>query len=340
MCPKIKEERMSAGKERVEGRRRVLIVAATVVPLLAMAGFVRECVGSQPGNGLLLAGHAAGWSHPRLIYLPPGMLISDKPPEGWSHLVLKSIPRLTSGDKGTLPKGSSATANRFRTVILANVRPLDVAETDFELDQIGVGICVPKDEDQDIVVAADRLDALGLKLSTVQRVVLDQAEAELKESRIISRTSTFALLRGPATVVSGEDHRKVTLNYGFCVERNTGKLQIGLWTMFPESKALKAPSALVRLGANPVFDCQLDVRARRILGTVPYSWSFAMSKLPDGKTLRVPPSLGELITVISRHPDEGDPEELERLLMKTLATLPDPDRGLRRTAIPPPVRSR
>jgi hypothetical protein len=327
---------MSAGKGKMEGRRRVLFVAATIVLFLATAGFVGESYGSQVGVELLAA-NAVGWSRPRLVYLPPGMLISDKPPEGWSHMVLKSIPRLTSGDKGTLPRGSSETATKFRTVILANIRPLDVDEKDFELDQIGLGICVPKDEDQDIVVAADRLDALGLKLSTVQRMVLDAAEAELGESRIIAWTNTFAVLRGPATLVAGGEHRKITLNYGFCVERTTGKLQVGLWTMVPESKAMKAPSKLRRLAQNPVFDCQLDVRARRILGTVPYNWSFAMNGLPNGKDMQVPAALGAQIVETSRRPVESAPEELERLLMQTLAKQPDPDRGLRRTAIAPPL---
>jgi hypothetical protein len=328
---------MSAGNGKREGQRRVLIVAATVVPLLAMAGFLRECAGSQP-TSLMTAANAVTSAHPRLVYLPPGLLISDKPPEGWSHLVLKSIPRLTSGDRGTLPRGSTETATKFRTVILANVRPLDMAEKDFELEHIGLGICVAKDEDQDMVVAADRLDALGIKLTTVQRMVLDAMEAELREGRIIARTSTFALFRGPAIVVAGEEHRKVMLNYGFCVERTTGKLQVGLWTMLPDPRALKAPSVLVRLGANPIFDCQMDVRAKRILGTVPYTWSFAMNKLPGGKSLRVPSKLGQRMAALNLHPDQGDPEELEHLLVQTLATLPDPDRGLRRTAIPPPLR--
>lgn len=149
---------MSAGRVGIEGRRWVLIVTATVVPLLAMAGFVRRCMGSPPVAGLL-ATHAVGWAHPKLVYLRTGTLVSDKPPEGWSHLVVKSIPRLASGDRGTLPKGSTETATKFRTVILASVRPLDVDEKDFELEQIGVGICVAKDEDNDMVVAADRLDA-------------------------------------------------------------------------------------------------------------------------------------------------------------------------------------
>ena len=116
--------------------------------------------------------------------------------------MLKSNPRLASGDLASLPKGSKKTAAYFRTVILANIRPLDMAETDFELSQIGVGICVPKDEDHDMVVTGPSLQALGLKLSTVEKIVLDTTEAELKEGRIIARTQTFALFRSPATVVN------------------------------------------------------------------------------------------------------------------------------------------
>jgi len=223
------------------------------------------------------------------------MLVTDKPPAGWSHMVVKSIPRLASGDQGTLPAGSSKTATYFRTVILANVKPVDVDEKDFELAQIGLGMCVPQDEDHDMVVAADRLDALGLHLTTVQRLVLDAAESEMAEGRIIARTPTFALFRSPATVVAGNEHRRVNLCYAFCVERSTGKLEVAVWTMSTDAKLQKAPSALVKLSANPLFDCQLDVRAKRILGTVPYSWSFALRTLPPGRSLRVPPLLGELI---------------------------------------------
>jgi hypothetical protein len=266
------------------------------------------------------------------------MVIANKPPAGWSHLIFKSIPRLTSGDRGTLPAGSSKTATYFRTAILANVKPVDADEKEFELAQIGVGMCVPvpQDDERDMVVAADRLDALGLQLTMVQRVVLDAAEAELAEGRIIARTPTFALFRSPATVVAGNEHRKVNLYYAFCVERATGKLDVAVWAMPLEAKNVKAPSAVVRLGSNPRFDCQLDVRAKRILGTVPYSWSFALRSLPPGHTYRVAPALGEMIATIGRHPAEGDPEQLERLLMETICATPESDRGVRRTAIPPP----
>ena len=49
---------------------------------------------------------------------------------------------------------------------------------------------------------------------------------------------------------------------------------------------------MVRMKSAAVFKCELDVRAKRILGTVPYSWSFAMRDLPPGPKLRVPPTVG------------------------------------------------
>ncbi len=336
----------------VGGARRQVIIAVTVTALVLLVGTVRTSVGSIPSSAMVAA-QVVGFSQPQLVYLKPGLKLAKKPPKGWSHLVIKSLPRLASGDQSTLPAGSSKTATLFRSVLLANVKPVDADEKDFELTQIGVGLCVPypQDEDQDIVVSADQLDALGLNLTMVQKVVLDTAEAEMAEGRIVARTPTFALFRSPVTVVdTANKHRKVNLNYAFCVERTTGRLRIGVWTMRPESESQQAPATMVKLASDPIFKCELDVRAKRILGTVPYSWSFAMRTLPPGKELRVPPAAGALMVETTRHPAESDIDELERLVMKVLTTVPDPqvvddntsasktDTTVRRTAIPPPYR--
>ena len=98
---------------------------------------------------------------------------------------------------------------------------------------------------------------------------------------------------------------------------------------------------MVRLSSKPIFDCPMDVRTKKVLGvTVPLTWSFAMSKLPEGRAVRVPPELGELIAATARRPTDSDPEELERALGQTLASVSaEPtDKNLRRTAIPPPHR--
>jgi hypothetical protein len=162
----------------------------------------------------------------------------------------------------------------------------------------------------------------------------------MADGRIIARTPTFALFRSPATViVTGNEHRKVNLNYAFCVEKGTGKLDVGLWTSALEAEQSRAPVKMRRLNSDPIFDCTMDVRAKKVLGvTVPLTWSFAMSKLPAGQDLRVPPALGELIASTARRPNGSDPEDLERALEQTLVSVTPPDRNLRRTAIPPPHR--
>jgi hypothetical protein len=64
---------------------------------------------------------------PDLVLLTPGTQVERKIPAGWSHLILKSIPRLASGDLNTLPGMASSTATMFHTVILADVRPVAAA---------------------------------------------------------------------------------------------------------------------------------------------------------------------------------------------------------------------
>ena len=275
---------MAAGKRWTSMPKRVLFMAI-LIPFLGVSGVGSEITGPDSGASVVAA-MAVGGCKPNLFYLQPGLLVGDKPPEGWSHLVVKSIPRLASGDKDSLPKGSAKTAAYFRTVILANVKPVGVDEKEFELTQVGIGICVPKKgEDKDVVVAADRLEALGLHLGWVERTVLDECESRMAEGRIIASTPTFALFRSPATIaVAGNEHRKVNLNYAFCVEQNTGKLNVGLWTSAVESRALRPPATMVRLSSNPIFDCRIDVQPTKVVGLkVPFAWSFAMSMLSGGE---------------------------------------------------------
>ena len=325
-------------------RPKPVLCIAILIPLLGAPVTASEITGPD-SDIATIATLAVGAMETKLVFLPPGMLIGDKPPEEpekWSHLVLKSLPRLASGDLDSLPGDSAKTAAYFRTVILANVKPVDVDEKEFELTKIGVGICVPrKGQNKDVVVAAGSLEALGLgNLSWVRKKTLDTMEEQLVQGRIIARTPTFALFRSPATVVAaGNEHRMVNLNYAFCVERNTGKLQVGVWTSALEAKESRAPQTMVRISANPIFDCKIDVQSKKLLGmTVPLSWSFAMSTLPPGQKVVVPRTLGDLIVTTSKSPNDGEPEELEEALDKVLVDVAQPDKNVRRTAIPPPLR--
>ena len=91
-----------------------------------------------------------------------------------------------------------------------------------------------------------------------------------------------------------------------------------MWTTKPDAPVLQPPAAMVKLKTAAVFQCDLDVRAKRILGMVPFSWSFAMRELPPGTQARVPPALAMQIVEASMHPAKDDPDELERLLLKII----------------------
>ncbi|HZW32627.1 MAG TPA: hypothetical protein VFF52_18075 [Isosphaeraceae bacterium] len=323
---------MALNKARVRTSLRWGLGLAIVVAV------VGRCEGSELGTAALAA-QAVGWSQPRLVLLPAATRVGDSAPEGWSHLVMKSIPRLVSGDRDTLPASASKTASLFRTVMLADVQPVGL-DKEYILSRIGIGMCVPARDgkDEDIVVASDRLQSLSIRLSTIEQLVLDIAEGELAEARIVARTPTFALLRTPAMLVVAGKHRKVDLYYAFCVDRATGRLHVGVWSMWPGTNPQSPPPALIELAPRTRFDCAVDVHAKRLLGTIPLTWSFAMRKLPPGRPVDVPATLGQPIVTVARHPAEVDAAELERMLRQALS--PTPDSAAKRVGyqtLPPPA---
>jgi hypothetical protein len=290
---------------------------ATFLAVYSFAGVAGRCEGSGIGTALLITQSVVG-SQPRLEHLSAGTRISDTLPEGWTHSVIRSIPQLKSGDLDSLPKSATKTATMFRTAILADVQGLGL-DKQFILSRVGIGICVPGRDGpkEDVVVSSDRLQALGMNLSTVEQIVLDAAEAELKEARIIAHTSSFALLRAPITLVVHGKHKKVDLYYALCVDPTTGRLRVGVWSMWPGSVNKTPPPEVIELAPKFAFDCELDVQARRLLG-VPFSWSFAMRELPKGTRSKVEKPLGEKLVAVANRPISVDPEELEKMLRKIL----------------------
>src|SRR6516225_6193911 len=92
---------MAAGGRRIFRLGRVLCFAI-MLPLLGASG--ARSASTEPDSDVgVVATVAVGSMQPKLVTLQPGLLIGDKPPQGWSHLVIKSIPRLASGEKDSLP---------------------------------------------------------------------------------------------------------------------------------------------------------------------------------------------------------------------------------------------
>ena len=257
-------------------------------------------------------------SDPPFYLIRPGTPIVDAPPPSWSHFVVKAQSKLASGDIDSLPGWGARMAGRIRTIILADVGHLPEDPGHFALRKLGIGLCMPDQKGCDIVVSADQADELGFDLGTLEKVVLESAEAELGRGRMIVSTPTFGIYRSPTTMLSKGEHQPADINYGFLVNDQTGELRVVVWASDPKSSGRPLDGRLVEIRPNLTYECGIDVKARRLLGTIPISWSFAMQDILPGRNRTVPIDLAEKIEAVANR--RSDPKILEKALRDFLVT--------------------
>ncbi|RUL87438.1 hypothetical protein [Tautonia sociabilis] len=245
---------------------------------------------------------------PELVRLEPGAEVSQGPPRGWSHRVMRSVPRLSTGDLADLPESAGATATRFRTVIAAEV----VADprSGARLARVGLGNAVPVGE-LELVVTPEGPKAVLRRLGVVDRVVLLAAQAKLDQGVLLARSPTFALSRNPTVLVVDGEHRETALCYAILVDPDTGALTTLCWPIPGPGEPLES---VTLLAPGLSFDAPIDVRATRRVGPVVVSWSFALGSPPPGRRIDLP---GPIARVLAR-PDANAPEAVERALRSLL----------------------
>jgi hypothetical protein len=257
------------------------------------------------------AGDAPGTAGPQLVLLKEGTRVDETPSCGWSHLILKSLSKIESGDVDTLPSFAASTATLFRSVILADIRPKPVPGSGFTLNRVGLGLCVSV-QGKDTVVSEENADSPPFSLGFVETQVLGKAQTELKKARLIASTETFAVLAAPSELKIGTAHRNVILTYVMLVDKDSGRLDTLLWAISAKPERRAAPSSLTLLPPRFQFQCGLDVIADRLLGTLPISWSFAMCSLPPGRAITTPQTLRPWL--VDPHAIASRPDEFERLI--------------------------
>jgi hypothetical protein len=260
---------------------------------------------------------AGNGARAELVRIAPGMVVGNQPPKTWSHLVLKCLPRLDSGDLETLPSSAFRTATLFRTVILADVARSAYDPSKFALRRVGVGLCIPVASRGDVVVDSERLPEIGVRLGLMEKIVLQSAEAELAQGRLIARQPVFAMYHGPSNLEVNGTHHKVELFYAFLVDEQTGTLRVLVWPNQTRHGSPAVTMRLVELRPNLVFDCPLNVKAERLLGALPVSWSFAMESLPPGQLRPMTPALRRFL---AEDPQRRDLKMMEEALRQALTS--------------------
>ena len=165
------------------------------------------------------------------------------------------------------------------------------------------------------MVDSGRLPELGIRLGLMEKAVLQAAEAELARGRLVAWTSTFALYRGPAMLQVGHSHQKVDLFYAFLVDPRRGMLRVLVWPQGVQEDGPTTQAMPVELSPNLLFECPLNVRADRLLGVLPTSWSFAMESVPPGMPRPISAALARYLAENVQRPD---PVRMEQAIREAL----------------------
>ncbi|HEY3788700.1 MAG TPA: hypothetical protein VGL71_07590, partial [Urbifossiella sp.] len=73
--------------------------------------------------------------------LPPGLIVESKPPAGWSHLVIKSLPRIREEYKKGLPALAVEKASWMFTAFLADVKKETIGgQSRYRFNKLGLGL--------------------------------------------------------------------------------------------------------------------------------------------------------------------------------------------------------
>jgi len=223
----------------------------------------------------------------RVALIPPGTVIGDRAPKGWTHLIIKSHPRLGAESRAKVSVSTARLAGLLFTAILADVQPTGQPQSDvrFMLSSVAVGVGT-KVTGQDMILTSDTQAKLGARLGFLEGQVLSGGGKQLEQIYCVARSRTMAILDAPSTLLRDKKHQQVMLRYAVLVDPQTGRLDTLLWLLDREDRDEDSGplSPLQWLPPDKLEDCALDVDPDEfgLLG-IPGPKAFAMERMPQGR---------------------------------------------------------
>ncbi len=292
-----------------------------------LTAFVAAC-------GICAAGEVRGQTDPTLTrydvtarpieLIPPGTVIEKTAPAPYTHLIVKSYPRLGAGDLNAVNEMTKQLASFLHTSLVAKTAPYGVnGETRHRLEEVATGFGTNIRGRGDTVISPDAERKLGANLSFFQRLVLSKCYEEQQKSRYVARSDTLALVDTPLIIVRNDQHRRAILRYALLVSERSGRLDTLLWMIDLDAQGrYLAPAGEIHwLAPNTLVDCVMHVDADEFTLGVPSDIAFACLKTPQGdRAVPLPESFAPLAALPRFTPEQAKAAEVQLwLLLQQLA---------------------
>jgi hypothetical protein len=256
-------------------------------------------------------------SRPDLI--PPGTVMDDTPPPGWSRLVVKSHPKIAPEYLNHVNSLTARKASVIFAAVLADVRPADDGRPPrHRLRSVAVGLGIQV-KGQDMILSPDTLSTLGSDLDVIDRTVLGEAYERQLRAKLLIRSPLFALVDAPVPFRCGTKNRYIAYRYAFLVDEKTGQLDVLLWGLDASGQCAQQVSVVRRLPPNLITEPPLYVDDDQInaLG-LPSETAFGVGRMPDGDAQFTPPPELRSLAVQKEKFEPHDAQRLEKELRRLL----------------------
>lgn len=248
----------------------------------------------------------------RIEMIPPGTIIGDKVPEPWTHLIVKSQPRVTDGDVDEVSRNQIRLAETFSMSTVARVERVGQnGATAYRLARLASGLGMHS-AGGNTIVSPDTAD-----VGFLAGILLDEMYAQQGSVEIIMRSATTAIYDTPIAIRVGNKNRMLVLRYAVLVDEHTGQLDTLAWLIDVDAdgRYLGLSGYVQWLKPNLSFDCRLYVDKSEYSWGIPSDVAYACLKPPPGR-LQLSVKPGPLTTLIAKP-------------RWTLAEAPTVDAGLR-----------
>jgi hypothetical protein len=224
--------------------------------------------------------------------IAPGTVVGTTAPKGWSHLVIKSLPRVRPDQRPGLSQLVVEKAGWMFTAFVADVVPNGGR---FRLRAVGLGLGASMNG-KDTILTPETVGRFEL----IGKEILSKGYEVQRKAVVVVRGPSLALLDTPVWFRCGDGNRLVRYRYALLADTATGRLDTLVWRLGGENEVCSDLSRAVWLAPDTIDPAELVVdRAKVNRFGVPADDAFAVEKMPAGRaTLTLPPDLRPLAAQI------------------------------------------